>query len=159
MSNRSTYFFDGFRIDPEAGVVYGRSGAPLNGLSSYGYIKIARRNAPEILAHRLVWEMVNGPIPDGMQINHINGIKTDNRIANLELVTPQQNCAHAYRNGLSKRMNGEQNGQARLTAAVVKTIRSLVAAGQTQASIAARFGVSPATISAIACRKKWRHVA
>jgi len=42
-------------------------------------------------AHRLIYEYVNGPIPSGMQIDHINEIKTDNRIANLRLVTQSQN--------------------------------------------------------------------
>lgn len=37
--------------------------------------------------HRLAWELVNGPIPEDMQVDHINGIRTDNRIENLRLVT------------------------------------------------------------------------
>lgn len=41
--------------------------------------------------HRIVWVMVNGVIPDGMQIDHINGVKSDNRISNLRLVCPQDN--------------------------------------------------------------------
>jgi hypothetical protein len=156
---KTGHFFDGFSIDPEAGVIYGRFGRRVGSLSSYGYIKIGRRNGPEMLAHRLIWEIVNGPIPEGMQINHINGIKTDNRIANLELVTPQQNSAHAYRTGLSKRMIGEQNGQARLTNAKVRSIRALLASGDSQASIAARFDVCASTVSLISSGKKWRDVA
>ena len=42
-------------------------------------------------AHRVVWESAHGPIPDGMQIDHINGIKNDNRLENLRCVTVQQN--------------------------------------------------------------------
>ena len=37
-----------------------------------------------------------------LQINHRNGIKTDNRVENLEFVTQSQNTLHAYRNGLCK---------------------------------------------------------
>ena len=41
--------------------------------------------------HRLVWEAFNGPIPKGMQVNHINEDKTDNRLANLNLMTCKEN--------------------------------------------------------------------
>ena len=41
--------------------------------------------------HRIVWESFYGPIPKGMQINHINEIKTDNRLCNIELCTPKYN--------------------------------------------------------------------
>lgn len=42
-------------------------------------------------AHRLVWEIHYGPIPVGKQIDHINGVKSDNRIDNLRLATKSQN--------------------------------------------------------------------
>lgn len=43
------------------------------------------------LVHRLVWEAFNGPIPDGKEIDHINGVKNDNRLVNLRVVTPIEN--------------------------------------------------------------------
>ena len=49
---------------------------------------------PESSRHRIVWAVVNGPIPDGMWINHINHVPGDDRIGNLELVTSQQNSAY-----------------------------------------------------------------
>ena len=39
------------------------------------------------LMHRYVWEKEKGKIPNGYDIHHINGIKTDNRIENLECLS------------------------------------------------------------------------
>jgi hypothetical protein len=90
----------GYRIDPERGIVFGIRGKPIIKQNTGGYIQAERRAGPSSRAHRLVWESVNGPIPDGMQINHRNGIKTDNRLENLELATASENTQHAYDTGL-----------------------------------------------------------
>lgn len=42
--------------------------------------------------HRLVYAAFCGEIPDGMQVNHINEDKSDNRLENLNLMTPKENC-------------------------------------------------------------------
>ena len=41
--------------------------------------------------HRIVWMLHNGPIPDGLEINHIDMDKSNNHISNLELVTHRRN--------------------------------------------------------------------
>lgn len=43
------------------------------------------------LVHRLVYEAFNGEITEGMEVNHINEIKTDNSLWNLNLMTPKEN--------------------------------------------------------------------
>lgn len=48
--------------------------------------------------HRLVWKVFNGSIPEGLQVNHINEIKTDNRLENLNLMTCKENCNWGTRN-------------------------------------------------------------
>lgn len=45
----------------------------------------------QYFAHRLAWIYVNGDIDDGLQIDHINRDRKDNRIENLRLATPSQN--------------------------------------------------------------------
>ncbi|QGH77238.1 homing endonuclease [Escherichia phage BEK1-1] len=46
-------------------------------------------------AHRVIWEMHNGEVPKGMEIDHINGVKHDNRIENLRCVDRWVNCKNA----------------------------------------------------------------
>lgn len=55
-------------------------------------------NPTTYYVHRLVWEAFNGKIPDGMQINHINEIKDDNRLSNLSLATAKENANWGTRN-------------------------------------------------------------
>lgn len=50
------------------------------------------------LVHRLVWSAFNGPIPSGMQVNHINEDKHDNRLENLNMMTSKENCNWGTRN-------------------------------------------------------------
>ncbi len=51
------------------------------------------------LEHRYVWEKEYGPIPKGFDIHHINGIRTDNRLENLEIVS---HAMHTSRHKIGK---------------------------------------------------------
>ena len=57
---------------------------------SHGY-KYIRVNGKFKREHRYVWEQYHGPIPEGMQIDHINGDRKDNRIENLRLANQSDN--------------------------------------------------------------------
>ena len=67
----------------------------------FGYLQVCLRKNNKnhsLYVHRLVWEAFNGLIPEGMQVNHINEIKSDNRLDNLNLMTAVQNSNWGTRN-------------------------------------------------------------
>ena len=143
----------GYLIDPDAGFAYGKRGRKIQKMSQR-YIRAERRGFGRFV-HVMVWEAVNGPIPDGMQINHKNGVRTDNRLSNRELVTPSENTLHAYRLRLRSAV-GEKNGRAILTEEAVREIR----ASNVPASQLARvYGVSKRTVCDARNGSSWGSVA
>lgn len=59
--------------------------------SGYAVVRVSPLSVP---AHRVIWIAAEGEIPAGLQINHANRIRLDNRRANLELVTHHSNLLH-----------------------------------------------------------------
>ena len=51
----------------------------------------------DYLVHRLVYEAFNGQMPEGYEVNHINEIKSDNRLSNLNLMTHKENINYGSR--------------------------------------------------------------
>lgn len=95
---------ESFEYNPEDGTLFwkrtGRNshlppttpaGRPVTNPRTGKTYRVFRFNKRTAMAHRIAWEIVNGPIPKGMQVDHINGDGTDNRLDNLRLVFPYQN--------------------------------------------------------------------
>jgi hypothetical protein len=53
--------------------------------------RVIRVNTTSYYAHRLAWLYVYGSIPENLMIDHINGVRDDNRIENLRVATAKQN--------------------------------------------------------------------
>jgi hypothetical protein len=70
-------------------------GDPVGGDNGKGYFQV-RVGGKQHLTHRLIWLMVTGSMPKE-QIDHINGIKSDNRLANLREATASENNRNVRR--------------------------------------------------------------
>ena len=83
------------------------------------YIIAHKKKRKQIKAHRCVVEHFDKPIPPGMQVNHIDGVKDNNDISNLEVCTGRENMIHAVKMGLVKIPDnrGERNGMHRVNRA------------------------------------------
>lgn len=61
------------------------------------------------LVHRLVWITFNGQIPEGYEVNHINEVKSNNRLENLNLMTHKENTN--WGTGIERRAKKRINGK------------------------------------------------
>jgi hypothetical protein len=133
------------------------------GLSAPGYER------KTWLVHRLVAEAFLGLPADSKQVNHKNGDKTDNRLCNLEWVTPRDNQQHRFTNLGHKRIQGEANPRGKLTEESAREVLRLwstrpdraVAPDHplSQESLAKRFGIRIHAISRLVRGETWKHLA
>lgn len=110
------------------------------------------------LVHRVVVETFVGEIPSDMNVDHLNGVKNDNRLENLEVVTRSENQKRAYKLGLVKGCAGEENGCSSLSENDVLRIYDMVIAGKTNNEISAVFDVHPRYVSLVRHGKRWGHL-
>jgi hypothetical protein len=126
-----------------------------NRLGGYGRLSI---DGQRVLAHRVAWEMEQGPVPDGIRVLH----RCDNppcvRPDHLFLGTQADNIADMRAKGREAGRKGNRNGRAILTAEDIAEMRVLRGLGWTWPRLGGRFGVARTTAQAALSGQNWGHL-
>lgn len=110
------------------------------------------------VSHRFSYEALVGPVPDGLQLDHLCRNRACCNPAHLEPVTPAENTRRGDAM-LAIKTRGDANGMAKLTSADVASMRSMFDAGtHTQAELARLFGVTRQLVFQIVRGKVWTHL-
>lgn len=128
-------------------------------VSPPGYLRVSamrEKNRPRFYVHRLVALAWVPGYTDGAHVNHINGIKTDNRAVNLEWVSSSENIRHAWDTGLC--LPGEFMGSSKLCGEQVIAIRDAHSYGVPVAVLARIAGISRSAVDKIVSNETWRHL-
>jgi hypothetical protein len=137
----------------------GKEGILKSSLCSRGYPQVClsiNGKSKSKRVHRLVAETFISNPEGKPNINHINGIKTDNRMENLEWCTQKENIRHAVDTGLFS-ATGENNGMCKITEADAREIKYGLK-DKTRMELSERFGISIWMISAIRNNRLWKHI-
>jgi hypothetical protein len=103
--------------------------------------------------HKLVSRAFLGPMPEGMQVRHLDGCKLNNHFSNLKYGTAAENAADRAAHG--RNLNGEKNHKAKIDMQTAKDIRMLAGKGILFKSIAKVYGLSPSTVGRIVSGLYW----
>lgn len=106
--------------------------------------------------HRIVCLVFHGSPAAGQEVRHLDGSKRHNAASNMLWGTRVENMADKHVHDTDQ--IGSRNGNAVLVESDVQEIKRLLAHGERQTDIAARFGVTQANISEIARGRTWAHV-
>lgn len=131
-----------------------------NAIETVGYYTVGLHKNKVRRTHRIHRLIMEAFVPNPncyKYINHINGIKTDNRLENLEWCTHKHNIDHAYRIGLCQSVKGSRHGMAVLNEQQVLTIREALKNSPAR-KLAKQFNVSEGTVSMIKHRVTWSHI-
>lgn len=120
-----------------------------------GYI-VVKIGKKQYRKHRLIARTFIQNRENKPEINHINGIKDDNRVLNLEWVTPKENTRHSIE-VLGNVKKGHNSHTSKLKEQQVIQIRKLYPT-QSHRKLARKFNVGKTTIHDIIKKHTWKHI-
>jgi hypothetical protein len=142
------------RTTPACQTAIGRILCPWE--QSWGYLQVTL-NGKHKRVHILVLNAFIGPCPAGHEGNHKDGNKKNNRIDNLEWITPSGNMYHSYKTGLHPKLTGEKHPMAKLNEGQVNEIKRELKNKKwgLVSELARKYNVNKSTISGIGLGKSW----
>ena len=137
-----------------------KAGRIIGTINNCGYMRAClckNGKLKEFGVHTIVASAFLGRRKPGQQIDHINAIKTDNRLVNLEYVTAKENTRRAFNLGLMPSRRGSHQGMAKLNEEQVLAIREELKKFPVRngARIARKYKVCTSLICAIKNKRVW----
>lgn len=147
-------------VDAQMGKVYRTRGPggkrleearEIKGTQANGYLVATLHGEncrKQVRLNRVVWISVNGIPPEGMVVDHINSIKTDNRISNLQLLTKEENSTKASNDGCY--LSGDSHPKAKLTVELSEKLLNEYKTGIfSYRDLAKKYGISHSRVGQI----------
>jgi hypothetical protein len=126
-----------------------------------GYLRLYlwhKGNGKFIAIHKIVLLTFVGKPKNNQCANHKNFKRADNRLSNLEWVTPLENIRHTKK--AMRHPHGKTNGNSKLKEKDIKRIRSVYSFRKyTRNMLAKEYKVDKSCIDSVLSRRTWKHVA